>query len=50
MKKIILLVLVVVPFTTLWAQGGSKALFKLPEANLQTMDGKPFNTKNLQNR
>ena len=49
MKKKIFLFLFFFPFTTLWVKGGWKPLFKFPEANLQTMDGKPFNTKNLQN-
>lgn len=49
MKKGIVLALMIFSVSMLSAQNETKTLFKLPEASIQTMDGKPFNTKNIQN-
>lgn len=49
MKKLFLLVLLIGSVTVLKAQDEAKSLFRLPEASIQTLEGKPFNTKDIQN-
>jgi cytochrome c biogenesis protein CcmG, thiol:disulfide interchange protein DsbE len=49
MKKFFFFLLALSFSAFLQAQEESKTLFKLPEVSIQTVDGKPFNTGEIQN-
>jgi cytochrome c biogenesis protein CcmG, thiol:disulfide interchange protein DsbE len=51
MKKLLLIavLLFATTSTTLVAQTEAQSLFRLPETSIQTLDGKPFNTKDIEN-
>ncbi len=51
MKKLLLIAVLLCSTTTtlLFAQSETQSLFRLPETSIQTLEGKPFNTKDLEN-
>ncbi len=49
MKKLFSLLVLMMLISLAYGQDNLDALFKLPEVNIQTIDGKPFNTKNITN-
>ncbi len=49
MKKFIFLSLVLCFALTLNAQDDSRSLFRLPDATIQSLDGRPFSTGDIQN-
>jgi thiol-disulfide isomerase/thioredoxin len=49
MKKFFLLIIAIFAFGTVFSQNETKALFKLPSVNLKTINGEPFNTKDISN-
>ncbi|MBE0638093.1 MAG: TlpA family protein disulfide reductase [Bacteroidales bacterium] len=49
MKKLLFLVILISSTTVLLAQNEAKTLFRLPETSIQTLEGKPFETKDMQN-
>lgn len=49
MKKLLLFVILISSTTVLLAQDGAKSLFRLPEASIQTLEGKSFSTNDIQN-
>ncbi|HPE33506.1 MAG TPA: TlpA disulfide reductase family protein [Bacteroidales bacterium] len=49
MKNILVLLFLTGSTTFLMSQNETKTLFKLPEVTIQSIDGKSFNTKNIEN-
>ncbi|NCC73087.1 MAG: TlpA family protein disulfide reductase [Sphingobacteriia bacterium] len=49
MKNILVLLFLIGSTTFLMSQNETKTLFKLPEVTIQSIDGKSFNTKNIEN-
>ncbi len=49
MKKLFTLIAFISLAGLLFGQDNLEAQFKLPEVNIQTVDGKPFNTKDITN-
>lgn len=49
MKNILILLFLTGSTTFLMSQNETKTLFKLPEVTIQSIDGKSFNTKNIEN-
>jgi cytochrome c biogenesis protein CcmG, thiol:disulfide interchange protein DsbE len=49
MKKLFVFFILLGAVSLLQAQDDSKSLFRLPEVTIQTVEGKTFNTKNIQN-
>jgi cytochrome c biogenesis protein CcmG, thiol:disulfide interchange protein DsbE len=49
MKKLLVLFVLMGAVALLQAQDDSKSLFRLPDVSIQTVEGKTFNTKDIQN-
>lgn len=49
MKNFLVLVAIIFFATTAYSQSDDKALFALPEVDVKTLNGEPFNTKDISN-